>query len=44
MDHRDFLDFARRAKKVTAILIMTTGGFKTRQHAIDAIESALSTW
>ncbi|WP_324730800.1 NADH:flavin oxidoreductase/NADH oxidase family protein [Pseudomonas paeninsulae] len=34
-----FLDFARRAKQATAIPIMATGGFKTRQQAVDAVES-----
>lgn len=34
-----FLDFASRAKKITAIPIMATGGFKSRQQAIDAVES-----
>ncbi len=34
-----FLDFARRAKKATAIPVMATGGFKTRQQAVDAVES-----
>ncbi|GHA09074.1 NADH:flavin oxidoreductase/NADH oxidase family protein [Oceanisphaera arctica] len=34
-----FLDFARRVKKVTAIPVMATGGFKTRQQAVKAVES-----
>jgi 2,4-dienoyl-CoA reductase-like NADH-dependent reductase (Old Yellow Enzyme family) len=34
-----FLDFARRAKKATVIPVMATGGFKTRQQAVDAVES-----
>lgn len=34
-----FLDFARRAKQTTTIPIMATGGFKTRQQAVDAVES-----
>ena len=32
-----FLDFARRAKQVTKVPVMTTGGFKTRAHAIEAM-------
>ncbi|WP_218281521.1 NADH:flavin oxidoreductase/NADH oxidase family protein [Pseudomonas sp. LPB0260] len=34
-----FLDFARRAKTATAIPVMATGGFKTRQQAVDAVRS-----
>jgi 2,4-dienoyl-CoA reductase-like NADH-dependent reductase (Old Yellow Enzyme family) len=34
-----FLDFARRAKAATSIPVMATGGFKTRQQAVDAVES-----
>jgi 2,4-dienoyl-CoA reductase-like NADH-dependent reductase (Old Yellow Enzyme family) len=34
-----FLDFARRAKTATSIPVMATGGFKTRQQAVDAVES-----
>jgi 2,4-dienoyl-CoA reductase-like NADH-dependent reductase (Old Yellow Enzyme family) len=32
-----FLDFARRAKGVTKVPLMLTGGFKTRAQAVDAI-------
>ena len=32
-----FLDFAKRAKQVTNVPLMLTGGFKKRQQAIDAI-------
>ncbi len=32
-----FLDFARRAKEVTKIPLMLTGGFKTREQAVDAV-------
>lgn len=32
-----FIDFARRAKRVTSIPMMLTGGFKTREQAVDAI-------
>lgn len=32
-----FLDFAKLAKDITNIPLMLTGGFKTRQHAIDAM-------
>ena len=34
-----FLDFARRARDVTSIPLMVTGGFKGREQAISAIES-----
>jgi len=34
-----FLDFAKNAKKHTDIPIMVTGGFKTLDHAIDAISN-----
>ena len=34
-----FVDFARRAKQVTNVPLMVTGGFKTRQEAIDAVTS-----
>ncbi len=34
-----FLEFARRAKEVTNIPLIATGGFKKRQQAIDAIVS-----
>lgn len=34
-----FLDFAQRAKSITKIPVMATGGFKTRQQAIDAVAS-----
>ena len=34
-----FVEFAERAKQITSIPIMATGGFKTRQQAVDAIES-----
>ncbi|WP_255855420.1 NADH:flavin oxidoreductase/NADH oxidase family protein [Marinobacterium rhizophilum] len=34
-----FLEFARRAKQLTAIPVMATGGFKTRQQAVDALAS-----
>lgn len=34
-----FLEFAQRAKKVTDIPLMVTGGFKKREQAIDALES-----
>lgn len=32
-----FIDFASDARKRTTIPLMTTGGFKTKQHAVDAI-------
>jgi len=35
-----FLDFARRAKKVTKVPLMVTGGFKKREQAVDAVASA----
>ncbi len=34
-----FVDFARRAKAVTNIPIMVTGGFKTRDQAVSALEN-----
>ncbi len=34
-----FVDFARRAKGVTNIPVMTTGGFKKREQAVDALTS-----
>lgn len=34
-----FIDFARRAKEVTKVPVMLTGGFKTRDQAIDAVAS-----
>ena len=34
-----FVDFARRAKTVSRIPLMVTGGFKTREQAIDTIAS-----
>lgn len=34
-----FSDFARRAKAVTSIPIMLTGGFKTRKEAAEAVKS-----
>lgn len=34
-----FLDFARRAKQVTDVPLMATGGFKMRQQGIDAVAS-----
>ncbi|MEM7211714.1 MAG: NADH:flavin oxidoreductase/NADH oxidase family protein [Pseudomonadota bacterium] len=36
-----FLRFAERARKVTAKPIMLTGGFKTRQQAVDAVSSGV---
>ena len=35
-----FLDFAARARAVTAIPLMTTGGFRTRAQAGDAVASS----
>lgn len=35
----NFIEFAKRAKEVTTIPIVVTGGFQTRDHAKDAIES-----
>jgi len=32
-----FLDFARRARKVTDVPLMVTGGFKTRREAAEAV-------
>jgi 2,4-dienoyl-CoA reductase-like NADH-dependent reductase (Old Yellow Enzyme family) len=34
-----FLDFARRAKEVTKVPLMATGGFKKRAQAVDAVAS-----
>ncbi len=34
-----FLDFARRARTVTDVPLMLTGGFKTRREAADAVSS-----
>lgn len=34
-----FIEFARLAKEVTSIPLMLTGGFKTRQQAVDAVDS-----
>lgn len=34
-----FLEFAKRARSATDIPLMLTGGFKTKQHALDAISS-----
>ena len=34
-----FLDFARRARGVTKVPLMATGGFKKRAQAVDALES-----
>lgn len=34
-----FIDFARRAKEVTSIPIMVTGGFATRDQAVAALQS-----
>jgi hypothetical protein len=34
-----FLDFARRARIVTDVPLMLTGGFKTRREAADAVAS-----
>lgn len=36
-----FLNFARRAKKITNIPLMLTGGFKKRQQAIDAVSEGI---
>ena len=33
-----FIEFAKRAKEVTAIPVMATGGFETREQARDAVE------
>ena len=33
-----FLDFARRAKAVTSIPVVATGGFQTRDQAVNAVE------
>ena len=35
----NFLDFARRAREVTKVPLMLTGGFKRRDQAIEAIAS-----
>ena len=34
-----FIDFARRAKEVTSVPIIVTGGFETRDQAVAALES-----
>ena len=34
-----FLDFARHAKEITQVPLMLTGGFKTRDQAVDAVAS-----
>lgn len=34
-----FLDFARRAKEVTKVPLMVTGGFKKHAEAVEAVES-----
>ena len=34
-----FLDFARLAKGVTNVPLMSTGGFKRREQAVDAVDS-----
>ena len=34
-----FLDFARRAKGVTKVPLLATGGFKKREQAVDAVAS-----
>lgn len=34
-----FVEFARRAKSVTCVPVMATGGFKKREQAIDAVAS-----
>lgn len=34
-----FIEFAARAKKLTTIPVMATGGFKTYQQAVDAVAS-----
>ena len=34
-----FLDFSRRVKEVTKVPVILTGGFKTREQAVDAIVS-----
>ena len=34
-----FLDFARRAKEVTKVPLMVTGGFKKRKQAVNAVAS-----
>ncbi len=34
-----FIDFARRAKELTQVPLMVTGGFKKRQQAVDAVAS-----
>ena len=36
-----FLDFARRAKEVTGVPLMATGGFKKREQAVDAVTSGV---
>ena len=34
-----FIDFTKRAKEVTSIPIMATGGFETRAQAVDAVKN-----
>ena len=34
-----FVDFARRAKEITKVPLMVTGGFKKREQAVDAVAS-----
>ncbi len=34
-----FVDFARRAKEITNVPLMATGGFKKREQAVDAVAS-----
>ena len=34
-----FIDFAKRAKAITRVPVMATGGFEMREQAIDAVES-----
>ena len=34
-----FLDFARRAKELTNVPLVVTGGFKKREQAVNAVES-----
>lgn len=36
-----FLDFAKQARERTAKPLMLTGGFKTREQAVDAVESGI---
>lgn len=39
-----FLDFARRARGVTRIPVVLTGGFKRREQAVAALESGAAIW